>query len=178
MCNAIGTRFSQHGGPRAPHFVRFFSRSDLARELQDIRALGGTVPAIVDLDGSIPRHANDVFMVTKHYLASKSPLQIHACCSHCQRANLVLSQPRNDASLKPIPPKMAAEVRTRCANVLSQRVITQAASEFLIAWASGTLRREPRPQTYRYLDYRWRGREVQARQIRAPIAYDGEGFLV
>ena len=173
----VGTTFQNHGGPRAPHYVKYFARRDLAKELREGTALGSTLPQITDLPVGVAHHESDVFMLTTHFMASRSVLQVVVVCSYLQRSGLIRAQPRGDAQRKLIPQTFTRAIRAQCDRAKEQNLISQAAHDFLVRWSTDVLKREPRPEKYKYLEYRWGAAAADVREYRPPIPYDGLSFL-
>ncbi len=170
MTDLLRVEFHYHTGPDAPHHYKFVHRSDLPHELgQDF----GQLP-IEDLPAASCR-PGDVFLLTKHYMAS----------NHFHQASFVLSEAWNAAvpdqpcGNRPRKPKDAQLVRDIVASsrrAAAQNLITPEARGFPEGWATESLPEAPRPARYRYLNHRWR--QPVEPDARVKMFYDGMSAAV
>ena len=142
--------FSKVTGPEAPHWFRFCALRDLGSQGSEEKA----VP-LRSLPGLPLPDMDDVVMVVKERMASPDVLQVLRVFSAADRGRLTRMQP---AGLHPRRPDSGdAKVKVaRVARELHQAgAIRDAAADYLIGWAEGTRRREPRPESYAFLKHRW-----------------------
>lgn len=157
-------KFSHHGGPHAPHVFKFFRRADLGLEA------AGHHDMVEDFSQAAPKHAGDVFMLCRHYMASRSPCQIAAILPF--RMQPRHAQPVSTCPRKSKSQKLIQDMKRECARAHKQNLISTAAKDFLENWVQDRLPRHPRPPTYAYLAHNWEGVR-QDHQVRAHVPYDG-----
>ena len=149
--NFVGQTGLSFKGLRHVHFFKFTLRKDLGTSVLD---------NILNLEeygrGHVP-HENDVFLVTKRWLADSEVLRATVVVPAS-----VASQIRTGFH----PPAGIAERRAIAENVrknLAKRVpilkrsgeLTASGAEYLTRWSTATLNHEQRPQTYSVLNYRY-----------------------
>lgn len=135
LVEPVGATFEQHGGPNAPHVFKFFRRADLELELAHTRKQGWHPPPIEDFPPHMPRSAEDVLMLTRHYIGSRRILQITAVCNFQLRGPALAGQPQGSRPRKDIPSDVVKLMRTQCQAMREQNVITQTAHNWLLDWA-------------------------------------------
>ena len=121
------TSVKYHNVPDAAHFFLACRRSDLAQQL---RSLGGDIVTteIEDLDEVWPKSPDDVFLILRHYLASREVDQVIVVAPASLASKFDSLQPTGDSKLHAVDD----------------------ARRYLSGWARGTLALFPRPAHYPY----------------------------
>ena len=155
----ITVNYSQLTGPRAPHVFKVCLRQDLGK-LNDSGERDTQADA---LPGNPPPSGGDIVVVVREHMHSPIVHQVFTAwpASHCGAHLQAL--PQAD-SLHPRRP-MAAIDRQKIARLATQLCLAQTISgkarDYLVDWAMGTRRRQPRPASYRFLEHRARDRVSQ-----------------
>ena len=143
-------------GPEAPHYFRICKRKLLG--------LGGPHadgPAelrashLADHRGYQP-DGEDVVLIVKDRMSSLEVSQIILLVPAVDLPRLrgLELQPQGKHPRRPAADTDRKNVRDKALSVKSEGAISQRACDYLVHWAQGTRRREPRPSHYTFLEYR------------------------
>lgn len=134
-------------GLRRVHYFRFALRRDLGGDVLD------NVQTLEELGAHWPRDESDVFLVTKRWLADKE----------CARAMVVVPSsvatairqghelPHGISPRKTIGEQMRKNLVKHIPPLKRSGELSAEASNYLLSWVSGTLRRVPKPDSYSVL---------------------------
>ena len=165
----VNVELAKHTGPNAPHVFKFFRRSDMFIETDSVDR-----EVLEDFPDSMVKHEQDIFMLTRHWMSSRSANQVAAILP--ARKPCLGAMPRQPVGNRPrkaLPPKLMREVMNECKRAAKQKLITPKARLFLEAWATNTLPTTARPNRYQYLEYNWETGNTLAGAVREHVPYDG-----
>lgn len=165
----VGISIQGHGGGNAPHVFTFFLRSDL-----DMVCGSGRRPEFQEFPSNVAKNRDDVCMLVRHSMSSKDISQLIALVPAAMRLRTRTLQPMGSMPKKTKDPELVKLIFSQCAMASRQKLISPRAQAYLEGWASDTLKTEPRPERYLYLEHRWDNRRPDA--VREHIPYDGLSF--
>ena len=173
LTGMLSVEFTKHTGPNAPHTYKFFRISDL-----NIEADSCDREIIEDFPDGTPKHDDDIFMLTRRWMSSRSASQVTVVLS--ARKPCLSAIPRQPVGNRPKKTleKLAREVFNECRRAAAQNLITPKARLFLEAWVSNALPVTPRPGRYEYLEYNWEVGNNTAGAVREHVPYDGLSDVV
>ena len=145
----IPLKFSCVTGPLAPHGFRIVQR----HQMEDIGDA-----EITAWPGAPPPHPNDLVMGVHKYMSDAQPYQVCLLVPAAEiddvRRSLSL-QPSGNQLRKHMPVKEREDIVKKAEQCHLKGGIHKDALDFLIGWAKGTKRRDPRLQHYSFLDHRY-----------------------
>ena len=104
----------------------------------------------------VPSAADDVMLVTRARLSSRSTSQVTRILPASLRGRLSrIQQPRGLQLRNKIPAQHAKDIISQAQKMQASHAFSQRAADYLVGWASGTLVHEPRPVCYPWLQHRW-----------------------
>jgi hypothetical protein len=98
----------------------------------------------------------DIVMIAKKFMADPLPSKVCILMSAEGAAALRLGfqQPCGAAARRVIPEPVVKNVATYAPRCAQQGIISEEASNYLLAWSNNALPKEPRPLVYNFLKYR------------------------
>jgi hypothetical protein len=142
----VGLELSDLTGPLAPHWFHICKRQDL--DLHEFDSPQTSWAGAPQATGS------DIVVAVKDRMSSLRPHQVALLIPGHEVAVLqaqMTIQPEGLHSRRSVRMEDRKLIQDRANEVFRAGGINAAAHEFLTSWASGTLRREPRPHSYDFL---------------------------
>jgi hypothetical protein len=161
LTDKLNVQFTHHTGPDAPHLYKFVLREDLGIDV------GGATVGIQDFKEGLPRRPGDVFLLTRHYMASTAWSQVIAVVPYTEA--LLGKQPQGVRLRMPLEPKLIQSIFTECEKASRQNLLDPDGRDFLEGWASNSLPIRQRPDKYQYLDWNWTVEEE--RSVRRDVVH-------
>jgi hypothetical protein len=147
--NQIPLQMSDLTGPNAPHLFHVCQRRDLGAD-----DVNGTATKWV---GAPEPHLDDVVLAVKSRLSSICAHQVALILPAVelnQLQNNILKQPVGIFPRRSFSDQLRVQIVRTAESVFDQGSLNQAAFDYLKAWGSSTARREPRPQSYTFLNHK------------------------
>ena len=157
--------FSQVTGPEAPHWFRFCALRDLGAHDRE-----ETEQTLTSLQGLPPPSSDDIVMIVKAHMADPKVLQVVRGLAAAERSQFGLLQPQGLHHRRPGGEDVKAKVSRVARDLHTTGALSAAARDYLVGWAEGTRRRDPRPPTYAFLEHRWQEAALAPALPRPPPA--------
>lgn len=138
-------------GLRHVHYMRFCSRRDLGADVLD------NVHELEELPGRWEPHNDDVFLVTKKWLADTEVQRAMAVVpsSAVQQIRIGFQPPCGIANRRTIGEQVQKNLLKRVPICQRSGEISDEGARYLLGWSQGRLHRKPKPATYSFLKHRW-----------------------
>ena len=165
-----------HAQRGAPHYFRICRREDIGLALNHGHNGNSELEVeVVDFGAGVPKSADDVMVVVKHFMHDSRPQQIIALVPASEREAILASglDPRDTAPRRPIHADMRDNILKYTATCRAQGFLSEDASVYLTSWVLGTLPRASRPTTFRWMNWRWRAAGMQDTKQLAVRHYEG-----
>ena len=165
-CDEIQLSFACMTGPKAPHGFRILFRKQLDGVDDVERTCWPLAP---------PSHPDDLVMAVHRYMSDEKPFQIALLVPAREVHDLCRSltlQPSGKHGRKHMSMADREEIVRKTKTCFEKGGINEEARDFLVTWAQGTLRREPRPYEYSFLKHRFDGQLHTVPRRRNPLHQD------
>ena len=162
----IQLSFACMTGPKAPHGFRILFRKQLDGVDDVERTCWPLAP---------PSHPDDLVMAVHRYMSDEKPFQIALLVPAREVHDLCRSltlQPSGKHGRKHMSMADREEIVRKTKTCFEKGGINEEARDFLVTWAQGTLRREPRPYEYSFLKHRFDGQLHTVPRRRNPLHQD------
>ena len=173
----VPAQFSNLCGQDAPNYFRACRRRDIG--LLDMHSHLARDEKSCPAERSFSQNPNgeDVMLVIKPRISSMRVTQVAEALPACYLSRLLrLAQPRGLAPRRHLSAKTREHVARQARKLGQSRVITRAASDYLVGWAEGTLTRNRRPEVYSFLKHRWAALAGEAAPVALPIPHEPTGL--
>ena len=138
-------------GMRHVHYIRFCERKDMGADILD------NVAEVEEMRGQRDRHPEDIFVVTKQWLADTNIAR-----AICVMPFLAAQQVRTGYALpagleerRPISDSMRNNINRYAAKCQRLGTLSKESADYLLQWVGGTLPKHPKPTLYGILTYRY-----------------------
>ena len=144
----LGVKFK---GLRHVHYIRFCRKRDLGPDVLD------HVLQLEERSHRFPQHPDDIFLVTKKWLADKEVARaiMVVAADDAAAIRAGFHSPAGVAARKVIGEKIRKNLQKHIPRVQKTGEISAESAAYLRQWSSCSLPRIPKPNTYSVLGYRW-----------------------
>ena len=137
-------------GLRRVHYFSFCCRRDLGSDVLD------HVLQLEELGARWPVHPDDVFLVSKRWLADQEVARaIMVLPSSLAESLRQGYQPPGIAVRKVIPENMRKNLAKHVPRLRRSGEMSASAADYLLSWSTGTLKRRPKPELYPVFAHRF-----------------------